>query len=227
MSPIETVTSVIPVRFHRVITGSTVAIAALVAGAASAGATSAATHPAVLALQVAAVRWPTSRLPPQATRPLPTGTTATWRLTPGRAGLAAVRARYLAVPRARTVQPEIVLAAAVTTSAARAATPLRKHGRGPRRIAIRLLHRYGWRPYQFRYLNLLWSRESGWRARARNPVSGAYGIPQALPGARMAAAGPDWRTSARTQILWGLEYIKRRYGSPLKAWKHEVAAGWY
>jgi resuscitation-promoting factor RpfB len=62
---------------------------------------------------------------------------------------------------------------------------------------------------------------------AQNPYSGAYGIPQALPGAKMATAGPDWRTSARTQIRWGLRYIRGTYGSPLRAWDHEVAYGWY
>ena len=62
---------------------------------------------------------------------------------------------------------------------------------------------------------------------AENVYSGAYGIPQAVPGAKMSSAGPHWQTSARTQILWGLDYIKARYGSPLRAWEHEVGVGWY
>jgi hypothetical protein len=97
----------------------------------------------------------------------------------------------------------------------------------PRQTAIRLLHRFGWSKRQFRYLDLLWSRESSWNVRADNLYSGAYGIPQAVPGDKMASAGPRWRTCARTQIIWGLRYIKDRYGSPRAAWNHELATGWY
>lgn len=73
----------------------------------------------------------------------------------------------------------------------------------------------------------LWNRESGWRTSAYNPYSGAYGIPQALPGHKMAAAGSDWRTSFRTQVNWGLGYIQSRYGSPCAAWQHSEDRGWY
>ena len=62
---------------------------------------------------------------------------------------------------------------------------------------------------------------------AENPSSGAYGIPQALPGSQMASAGADWQTSAATQIKWGLTYIQGRYGSPCGAWAHEQSNGWY
>ena len=72
-----------------------------------------------------------------------------------------------------------------------------------------------------------WERESGWNPAATNPYSGAYGIPQALPGAKMASAGADWETNAATQIRWGLGYIKDTYGSPCAAWSHETAYGWY
>jgi resuscitation-promoting factor RpfB len=97
----------------------------------------------------------------------------------------------------------------------------------PRQIARRLLRRFGWSRGQFQYLNALWSRESSWNVYAENPYSGAYGIPQAVPGDKMASAGPRWQTDARTQILWGLEYIKGRYGSPEAAWGHEITDGWY
>jgi hypothetical protein len=80
---------------------------------------------------------------------------------------------------------------------------------------------------QFKYLNWLWVRESGWNKYAYNPYSGAYGIPQALPGSKMASAGPNWRSNAATQIRWGLRYIKARYGSPRRAWAHSQATGWY
>lgn len=87
---------------------------------------------------------------------------------------------------------------------------------------------YGWTdPKEMASLDRLWTRESGWRADATNPSSGAYGIPQALPASKLAAAGADWRTNARTQIDWGLAYIRERYGSPSKAWAHSEATGWY
>jgi hypothetical protein len=97
----------------------------------------------------------------------------------------------------------------------------------PRAIAAGLLPGYGWAASQFGCLDQLWTRESGWDPGAENPYSGAYGIPQALPGSKMAAAGPDWATGARTQILWGLGYIRGTYGSPCAAWGHEEATGWY
>lgn len=97
-----------------------------------------------------------------------------------------------------------------------------------RQIAWNMLHRMGWRSRdQFRYLNHLWDRESSWNKYATNPYSGAYGIPQAVPGGKMASAGRNWRTSARTQIRWGLRYIRGRYGSPAAAWRHEIDYGWY
>lgn len=73
----------------------------------------------------------------------------------------------------------------------------------------------------------LWQRESGWNVYAENPYSGAYGIPQSLPGDKMAAAGSDWQTDAATQIKWGLGYIKGTYGTPCAAWQNELNAGYY
>jgi hypothetical protein len=72
----------------------------------------------------------------------------------------------------------------------------------------------------------LWEAESGWDVTAEN-ASGAYGIPQALPGSKMASAGPDWETDATTQIKWGLGYIQSTYGTPQAAWDHEEEFGWY
>lgn len=97
----------------------------------------------------------------------------------------------------------------------------------PRPIAAAMLGAYGWDQGQMSCLLPLWTRESGWNPYAENPRSGAYGIPQALPGAKMAAAGADWRTSAATQIRWGLSYIAARYGSPCRALAHSNADGWY
>lgn len=87
---------------------------------------------------------------------------------------------------------------------------------------------YGWGSEdQWAALEQLWTRESGWNYKAENPSSGAYGIPQSLPGSKMASAGKDWRTNPETQIKWGLGYIKGRYGGPKRAWAHFQQRNWY
>lgn len=98
---------------------------------------------------------------------------------------------------------------------------------GAQAYAAGQLGNYGWGQDQFPCLYRLWMQESSWRADALNPDSGAYGIPQALPADKLAAAGADWRTNGNTQIDWGLSYIQGRYGSPCGAWAHEVANDWY
>lgn len=85
---------------------------------------------------------------------------------------------------------------------------------------------FGWGANQFSCLNSLWQKESGWNYQAYNP-SGATGIPQALPGSKMASAGSDWQTNPTTQIRWGLDYIQRAYGSPCAAWGHSQSVNWY
>lgn len=80
---------------------------------------------------------------------------------------------------------------------------------------------------QMACLEPLWDRESGWNAYAQNPSSGAYGIPQALPGSKMASAGADWATDPDTQVRWGVGYINAIYGSPCAALAHENEDGWY
>jgi hypothetical protein len=89
------------------------------------------------------------------------------------------------------------------------------------------LTRMGYEPEQFACLDRLWTRESGWNPRADNPASTAYGIPQSLPGAKMASAGADWLTNPKTQITWGLGYIKTRYVNPCRAWAHSERVNWY
>lgn len=96
----------------------------------------------------------------------------------------------------------------------------------PRSIARAMLAQRG-QSGQFGCLDSLWSRESGWSVTSDNPGSSAYGIPQALPGSKMASAGPDWRTDAATQIRWGLGYISANYGAPCAAWSHSQAHNWY
>jgi hypothetical protein len=98
-------------------------------------------------------------------------------------------------------------------------------GGSPKAIAQAKLASRGWSG-QFSCLNSLWNKESGWRVSAANP-SGAYGIPQSLPGSKMASAGSDWRTNPATQIEWGLDYIDSTYGSPCAAWSHSKANNWY
>jgi hypothetical protein len=99
--------------------------------------------------------------------------------------------------------------------------------RDPQAVARLLLADRGWGAGQFSCLKSLWDRESRWNYRAANPSSGAYGIAQALPGRKMAAAGADWRTNPVTQMKWGLGYIAGRYGTPCGAWWHSQATGWY
>lgn len=86
---------------------------------------------------------------------------------------------------------------------------------------------YGWGDDQFGCLSNLWTKESGWNYRATNPSSGAYGIPQSLPGSKMASVGADWQTNPVTQIRWGLQYIAAAYGTPCAAWGHSQAVNWY
>ena len=86
---------------------------------------------------------------------------------------------------------------------------------------------YGWSDSDFDCLVSLWNKESGWNPNAHNSYSGAHGIPQALPASKMSAYGSDYMTDYKTQIDWGLNYIKSRYGSPTKAWIHSCSKGWY
>ena len=88
-------------------------------------------------------------------------------------------------------------------------------------------YKYGWGTRQRAALRNLWNHESGWNHRAHNGSSGAHGIPQALPGSKMAASGPNWRSNPETQIKWGLSYIKSRYGTPNGAWRAFQSKGWY
>ena len=98
---------------------------------------------------------------------------------------------------------------------------------GNRATGCALLLDAGYPLGQMSCLDTLWDHESGWNHLAQNPSSGAYGIPQALPGDKMATHGSDWRTNPATQIRWGLDYIGNRYGSPCGAWSFWQANNWY
>lgn len=100
-------------------------------------------------------------------------------------------------------------------------------GEDPREIAKALLTEFGFGQDQFGCLDSLYNSESHWRVDADNPNSSAYGIPQALPGSKMASAGADWATNPVTQIRWGLGYIQGRYGTPCGAWSFKRGHGWY
>ena len=97
----------------------------------------------------------------------------------------------------------------------------------PREIGRSLLGEFGFSSDQFGCLDSLWTKESGWNIYADNPSSSAYGIPQSLPGSKMASAGADWADNPVTQIRWGLGYIQDRYGSPCGAWGHSQSYNWY
>ncbi|MEJ3742031.1 lytic transglycosylase domain-containing protein [Actinomycetes bacterium KLBMP 9797] len=98
---------------------------------------------------------------------------------------------------------------------------------GNRKTGCALMIAAGFKIDQFPCLNKLWTKESGWNHKAQNPSSGAYGVPQALPGSKMGSVASDWRTNPATQIKWGLNYIKGRYGTPCEAWGHSQDVGWY
>ena len=99
--------------------------------------------------------------------------------------------------------------------------------RAAQEYALAKLTDKGFDDSEFMCLVSLWNRESHWNYRAHNSGSGAYGIPQALPGKKMASEGADWETNPETQIDWGLKYIYRRYETPCKAWQHSEDSGWY
>jgi len=98
---------------------------------------------------------------------------------------------------------------------------------GNRATGCALMLDAGFKIDQFPCLDKLFKKESGWNARASNSSSGAYGIPQALPGSKMASVAADWKTNPATQIKWGLGYIEGRYNTPCGAWSHSQSTGWY
>ena len=127
---------------------------------------------------------------------------------------------------AKSTDPATAAAAAAAAAEA-GAVPTTYSGEDPRSLAKPLVAAQGWGDSEYQCLVLLWNRESQWNPYAENASSGAYGIPQSLPGSKMASAGADWRTNPITQINWGIGYIKGRYGTPCSAWAHSNAVGSY
>ena len=105
---------------------------------------------------------------------------------------------------------------------------LARQAEGAKTIAQEIIAaKYTWSPKQFTCLDQLWTKESNWNYKARNRVSGAHGIPQALPATKMEVVGTDWRTNPVTQITWGLKYIEERYNTPCAAWSKFKRSNWY
>ncbi|AEV88587.1 hypothetical protein ACWT_7577 [Actinoplanes sp. SE50] len=146
-----------------------------------------------------------------------------------------------AAANARKLEVKVIADAAATKKAADAkkaasggAVPYAGHipsscndFSGSRQIGCALMLDAGFKIDQFPCLDKLWKRESGWNYSALNKSSQAYGIPQALPGRKMAKFGADWESNPATQIKWGLDYIEGRYSSPCGAWGHSQEVGWY
>jgi hypothetical protein len=142
--------------------------------------------------------------------------------------------RFAGTPTAGSVVRSALEPAAPTPVATPSHAPVRRVTRSfdrtplaPRDLGRLLAAQRGWTGEQWGCLDKLWTRESNWQVTAQNGSSGAYGIPQSLPGRKMATFGSDWRTSARTQIRWGLSYIERSYGTPCAAWHHSQGYGYY
>ncbi|KKK06639.1 lytic transglycosylase domain-containing protein [Micromonospora sp. HK10] len=98
---------------------------------------------------------------------------------------------------------------------------------GNRKVGCAIMLDEGFGIDQFPCLDKLWTKESGWNHKAYNAGSGAYGIPQAVPGSKMGSVADDWKTNPATQIKWGLGYIEGRYNNPCGAWQHSQNKGWY
>ena len=98
----------------------------------------------------------------------------------------------------------------------------------PREMAQQILkNKFDYGSDQFSCFDWIIKHESGWNVHAQNASSGAYGLPQSLPGSKMASVAPDWRDNPATQIIWGAQYMKSRYGSPCGAQSHWQSAGNY
>lgn len=141
---------------------------------------------------------------------------------------AQVAAEKAAADAAAKQAADAAAAAAAAEAAAAAAAPKAVDDpAAAKAYALSILGNYGWGAGEMAALNTLWEKESNWKTTAMNASSGAYGIVQSLPASKMASAGADWETNYQTQIKWGLNYIKERYGSPSAALGFHLANNWY
>ncbi|MFC8039633.1 hypothetical protein ACFUOZ_09790 [Paenarthrobacter sp. NPDC057355] len=139
----------------------------------------------------------------------------------------AAAAEKAAADAAAKQAADAAAAAAAEAAAAAAAPKAVDDPAAAKAYAASILGNYGWSAAEMTALNTLWEKESNWRTTATNASSGAYGIVQSLPAGKMASAGADWQTNYQTQIKWGLNYIKERYGSPSAALAFHLANNWY
>ena len=140
----------------------------------------------------------------------------------------AAAANAAAVAKANAAAAKAVAAKTAAAAKAKAAAPVALNDpAGAKAYAASKLGSFGWAADQMQCLKRLWTKESEWRTTATNASSGAYGIVQSLPAEKMATAGADYRTNYRTQINWGLDYIKERYDSPCGALNWHLAHNWY
>jgi hypothetical protein len=190
------------------------AVAAVVGIAVTSGCAGASGDPAAGGSSSAAT---TTSAPTDPSTAAPTSTAA-----PKREGAAARVPREVILHQLARVAERIAKHVPMT-----APTPVDVSPGTNRALGFHLLVQFGFAADQWKYLDALWTRESGWNELAENPSSGAYGIPQSLPATKMAVVGRDWRTNPDTQIRWGLAYIAARYGNPQGAWAHSERFGWY
>jgi hypothetical protein len=127
----------------------------------------------------------------------------------------------------RQAQAKALKAAEVGTGTGVAVTRTEDLSSDPKSLTKALMPQYGMASADFECIDRIWTQESNWNVRADNPRSSAYGIPQALPGSKMASVADDWRTNPETQIRWGLQYIAKRYGTACSAWSFKQGHGWY
>ncbi|MFG2571661.1 transglycosylase SLT domain-containing protein [Streptomyces sp. NPDC048481] len=120
-----------------------------------------------------------------------------------------------------------IAVAAATAGMALAAAPAHAATTSSAAQAQAIAHKMIPNAAQYKAFSNIVKHESGWNVSATNSSSGAYGLVQALPGSKMASAGSDWKSNAKTQIKWGLDYMNSRYGSPVAAWNFWQANGWY
>lgn len=188
-----------------------------------------------VAEQPAEAAVPDSAAPPAAGEPAgEAAVPAPAESTPDAAAVAAAEAAAAAEQAAAQLAAEQAAAAAAAEEAAAAeaariaAEPVPVNDpAGAKAYAAAALGGHGWGASEMTCLNTLWTKESEWLTSATNASSGAYGIPQALPGTKLATAGGDWQTNYKTQINWGLTYIESRYGSPCSALNFHYANNWY
>jgi hypothetical protein len=174
---------------------------------------------------------PVAKQTTEAPTPTPVGKQTTEAPTPTRTKAPVKRTGAAArVPR-RIIMMELAKRAeriaASMASASPEVLPTDVNPNSNRGLGYHLMLQFGVAADQWQYLDALWQRESGWNHLAENASSGAYGIPQSLPGSKMADVAPDWRTNPETQITWGLAYIAARYRNPQGAWEHSQRVGWY